>query len=161
MYTIADTFGVGVSIVHKIVLELCHVLKKHCRDVFIRWPSPSCFKDISQCLEALHGIRYIVGAIDGSHIPIIASIQHAADYYRKGFHSVLLQGIVDSSCCFYNYDVRLCNSIHDYNLFSKSKIGKHCMRGQLHPYALLGDVAYQPHPWMFTPYIGSKDGFNR
>lgn len=35
------------------------------------------------------------------------------------------------------------------------------MSGQLHPYALLGDAAYQPRPWMLTPYIGSKDGFNR
>ena len=101
LYIVADTFGVGVSTIHKIVLEFCHALKKHCRDVFIRWPSPSRFKDISQQFEALHGIPYIVGTIDGSHIPIIAPAQHAADYYyRKGFHSVLLQGIVDSSCCF-------------------------------------------------------------
>ena len=73
LYIVADTFGVGVSTVHKIVLEFCHVLKKHCRDVFIRWPSPSRFKDISERFEALHGIPYIVRAIDGSHIPITAS----------------------------------------------------------------------------------------
>ena len=35
------------------------------------------------------------------------------------------------------------------------------MSGKFLPYALLGDVAYQPHPWMFTPYLGSKDGFTR
>ena len=162
LYIVADTFGVGVSIVQKIVLEFCHALKKHCQDVFIRWPSPSRFKDISQRFEALHEIPYIVGAIDGSHIPIIALAQHAPDYYcRKGFHLVLLQGIVDSSCCFWDYDVGWCGNIHDYNLFNKSKIGKHCMREKLHLYALLGDVAYQPRLWMLTPYIDSKDGFNR
>ena len=35
------------------------------------------------------------------------------------------------------------------------------MRGQLHPYALFGNAAYQPRAWMLTHYIGSKDGFNR
>ena len=112
LYIVVDTFGVGVSTVHKIILEFCHALEKHCRDVFIRWPSSSRFKDISQRFEALHEIPYIVGAIDGSHIPIIAPAQHAPDYYcRKSFHSVLLQGIVDSSCCFWDYDVGWCGSI--------------------------------------------------
>ncbi len=35
------------------------------------------------------------------------------------------------------------------------------MNGKLIPYALLGDAAYQPRPSMFTPYLGSKDGFTR
>jgi len=144
------------------VLEFCRALKKHCGDVFIRWPSPSRLLNISQHFEAIHGIPYIAGAIDGSHIPIIAPIEHAPDYYcRKGFHSILLQGVVDHSCCFGDYDIGWCGSIYDYNLFSKSQIGKYCMRGQLSPYALLGDAAYQPRTWMFSPYIGKKDGFNR
>ena len=162
LYIIADSFRVGVSSVHGIVLEFCQALKETCRDVFIRWPSPSQMLAISENFEALHGIPYVVGAIDGSHIPIIAPEQHAADYYcRKGFHSVLLQAVVDHSCCFWDYDIGWCGSIHDYNLFCKSHIGKYCLSGKLLPYALLGDAAYQPRPWMFTPYLGSKDGFTR
>jgi len=107
---------------------------------------------ISENFEALHKIPSIVEAIDGSHIPIIALQEYASDYFsRKGFYSVLLQGIVDRSCCFWDYDVGWCGSIHDYNLFTKSYIGKYCKRGELNPYAILGDSAYQPCPWMFIP----------
>jgi hypothetical protein len=143
-------------------LEFCQALKETCRSVFIRWPSSSQKQAISENFEALHGIPYIVGVIDGSHISIIAPEQHVADYYcRKEFHSVLLQAVVDHSCCFWDYDIGWCGSIHDYNLFCKSHIGKYCLSGKLLPYALLGDAAYQPRPWMFTPYLGSKDGFTR
>ena len=162
LYIIADRYGVGISTVHAIVLDFCHALNFFCRNSFIRWPTPSRLQDISRNFEALHGIPYIAGAIDGSHIPILAPHEHAADYYcRKGFHSVLLQGVVDHLCCFWDYDIGWCGSIHDYNLFSKSSIGKYCFEGKLNPYALLGDAAYQPRPWMLTPYLGSKDEFTR
>ena len=119
-------------------------------------------QDISRNFGALHGIPYIAGAIDGSHIPILAPHEHTADYYyRKGFHSILLQRVVDHSYCFWDYNIGWYGSIHDYNLFSNSNIGKYCFGGKLNPYALLDDAAYQPCPWMLTPYLGSKDGFTR
>ena len=50
-------------------------------------------EDISRNFEALHGIPYIVGAIDGSHIPILAPHEHAADYYyRKDFTQFYCEG---------------------------------------------------------------------
>ena len=160
LYIIVDSYRVGISIVHAIVLDFCHALNFFCRNSFIRWPTPSRLQDISRNFEALHGIPYIAEAIDGSHISILAPREHTANYYcRKGFHSILLQGVVDHSCCFWNYDIGWCSSIHDYNLFSKSSIGKYCFEGKFNPYALLGDAAYQPRPWMLTPYLGSKDGF--
>ena len=68
-------------------------------------PTLSRMKQITLEFESLHGIPYILGAIDGSHIPIIApSIDHAPYYCRKGFYSVLLQGVVNSQCKFWNYD---------------------------------------------------------
>ena len=72
-----------------------------------------------------------------------------------------MQGVVDHSCCFWDYDIGWCSSIHNYNLFSKSSIGKYCFEGKLNRYALLDDAAYQPRPWILTPYLGSKDGFTR
>jgi hypothetical protein len=46
--------------------------------------------------EALKGIPYVIGAIGGNHIPIIAPPIDPTSYYcRKGYYSVLLQGVVD------------------------------------------------------------------
>jgi hypothetical protein len=38
---------------------------------------------ISENFEALHRIHFVVGAIDRSHISIIAPEEHAADYYYR------------------------------------------------------------------------------
>jgi hypothetical protein len=53
----------------------------------------------------LHNIPYIIGAKDGSHIPVLALVIGGEDYYcRKSFHSTLLQGIVDANCIFWDYE---------------------------------------------------------
>ncbi len=51
-------------------------------------------KQISKDFEALHNIPFILGAINGNHIPIIASsYDFVAYYYRKRYYSYLLQGL--------------------------------------------------------------------
>ena len=42
------------------------------------------------------GIKCILGAVDGCHIPLKAPVEDPLSYVnRKGFHSVLLQGVCD------------------------------------------------------------------
>ena len=86
LYIIADSFRICVSSVHGIILEICLALKTTCKDVFIWWPSPSQMQVISENFETLYGIHFVVGAIDGSHIPIVEKYY----YCKKIFHSLLL-----------------------------------------------------------------------
>ena len=77
--------------------ELCEGIKSVLRPLVYPKPTLSRMKQITLEFESLHGISYILGTIDGSHIPIIApSIDPASYYCRKGFYSILLQGVVDS-----------------------------------------------------------------
>ena len=58
-------------------------------------------KKFAQKFQSLHQIPYVVGAVNGSHIPIVAPQLHAADYYNKKiFHSIIMKGIVSSKCLF-------------------------------------------------------------
>ncbi|XP_032690383.1 putative nuclease HARBI1 [Odontomachus brunneus] len=58
-----------------------HVYKTTCIDVFE---------------ERSYGFPGVIGAIDGCHIPCKQPKDNAHDYYnRKGFHSIILQGICD------------------------------------------------------------------
>jgi hypothetical protein len=67
----------------------------------VKKPTLARMNQISFEFEALHGIPYILGAIDGSHIPIIAPPYDPISYYcQKGFYSCLLQGVVDAKCKF-------------------------------------------------------------
>ena len=112
--------------------------------------------------QGIHQIPYVVGAVDGSHIPIVAPQLHAADYYnRKGFHSILLQGVVSAKCLFWDFDIGWAGSMHDANLWGRTEIGQYCEAGKLAPYTLVGDAAYPCRPWMLAPFRGSKDGLSR
>ena len=63
------------------------------------------------------------GAIDGSHIPIIAPQQFHMDFFNcKGWHSIILQCVVDGKYCFMDITVGWPGSVHDVRVFSNSYI---------------------------------------
>lgn len=50
-------------------------------------------------------------------------------------------------------------SMHDWNVFQRSHLGRKCEARGLGNYCLLlGDCAYPTHFWMLPPFKGSKDG---
>ncbi|CAG2214017.1 unnamed protein product [Mytilus edulis] len=62
-------------------------------------------------------------AIDGTHIPILAPKEVPADYHnRKGFYSIILQAVVDSSYKFWNINVGWAGRVHDARVFANSSI---------------------------------------
>ena len=117
MQSIADLYKIGLSSSQRAVSQFCGALKKILLRKFINWPSPSTMDRYAQEFQNLHQIPYVVGAVDGSHIPIVAPKLHAPDYYNcKGFHSVLLQGVVSAKCLFWDFDIGWAGSMHDANL---------------------------------------------
>ena len=162
MQCIADLYRIGLSSSQQAVTEFCIALKNKLLRKFISWPSPSTMVRYAQEFQDLHQIPYVVGAVDGSHIPIVAPRLHAADYYnRKGFHSILLQGVVSAKCLFWDFDIGWAGSMHDANLWARTEIGQACEAGKLSPYCLVGDAAYPCRPWMLAPFKGHKDGLSR
>ncbi|MCO5581428.1 hypothetical protein L7F22_035312 [Adiantum nelumboides] len=112
---IGDLYGCDTSTACGIVNQFCAAIKQcGVRDMYIRWPSESGMARATQAFEALRGILFVIGAVDGLHIPIIAPRVFHADYYnRKGFHSILLQMAVTSDCRVWDYDVDWTGAIHD------------------------------------------------
>ena len=162
MQCIADLYRIGLSSSQLAVSQFCGAIKKNLLRKFINWPSPSTMDRYAQEFQDLQQIPYVVGAVDGSHIPIVAPRLHAPDYYnRKGFHSILLQGVVSAKCLFWDFDIGWAGSMHDANLWSRTAIGQYCEAGKLYPYTLVGDVAYPCRPWMLAPFKGHKDGLSR
>ena len=101
LHTLAYLYGISKSSASIIVRDVCEGIKGVLRPLVFPKPTLSIMKQIALEFESLHEIPYILGAIDGSYIPIIApSIDLASYYCRKGFYLILLQGIVDSQCKF-------------------------------------------------------------
>ena len=69
------------------------------------------------------GFLQCAGAIDGSHIPIIAPIHCPKDYFnKKCFHSIILQGLVDHEYRFLDINVGWPGSVHDARVFANSEL---------------------------------------
>jgi hypothetical protein len=102
-----EIYGIAESTIFVIVREFCAAVE-----------NASSLQRISSKFEALKGIPFVIGAVDGSHIPIIAPSLDPISYYcRKGFYLALLQGVVDNRCRFWDYDFGWAGHCHDWALF--------------------------------------------
>ena len=63
------------------------------------------------------------GVVDGSHIPIVPPHDCPTNYFnRKGFHSIMLQALVDSENRFMNDNLGWPESVHDGRILSNSEV---------------------------------------
>lgn len=93
--TISCLFGVGIATVCKIIYEVTQALVDTLYQRFICLPKGQRLDETIDGFKR-RGYPQCAGAIDGTHIPIIAPHDNPADYYnRKGWHSIVLQAVVD------------------------------------------------------------------
>ena len=102
--TISHLFGVARSSVCEIVQETCLAIVDSLLNVYIRFSAGEQLQDVVKNFESKWGVPQCVGAIDGCNIPISVPKENHTDYYnRKGWYSMILQGIVDAQYRFSTY----------------------------------------------------------
>ncbi len=177
--TISNLFGIGISTVHSITEDFISAVKEILTPKYIKFPSGERLKRVIDYFEKRRGFPQVVGLIDGSHIPIIAPTENPADYHnRKGFYSVVLQGIVSENYLFSDVFVGYPGKAHDARVFINSgfydKVTKNnslienCPRvinGVAVQPLILGDPAYPLLPWLMKAFPGhslphQKESFN-
>jgi hypothetical protein len=94
-------------------------------------------------------IDRVIGAIDGCHLRIKQPVRHGVDYInRKGYFSMLLQGICDDRGRFIDIFCGPPGRIHDARLLRLSPFWGQ-WQGKMGAYRLLGDTAYIIHDFAF------------
>ncbi|MCO5608074.1 hypothetical protein L7F22_062279 [Adiantum nelumboides] len=131
-------------------------------------PSGTRLAQIITDFEAITGLCNMCGAIDGTHIKLackpVVDLFPAQYVSRHGFHSILLQGIVDSKKLFWNVVCNAPGGSHDSNVFKSSQVYrdmKSCEilseplielnRLSIRPY-LVGDSAYKPTSFLLKAF---------
>ena len=163
--TLSELFGVGISTVGTIVNNTCSVIAQHILPPYVQMPSDGKLREVVDGFKSRWGFPQVVGAIDGSHIPIIRPSESATDYYnRKCFHSIIIQGVVDYRGQFIDVYIGWPGKLHDARVFYNSSFYRKVCQGTLLPsqpvqlegkdipLLILGDPAYPLLPWLMKPY---------
>ncbi|XP_066593228.1 putative nuclease HARBI1 [Prorops nasuta] len=154
--SVADRFNMSKDIVWKCVFNVSHVLENHINE-YIKWPTNGQLMRNATKFEEISNFPGVVGVIDGCHISISAPTEHPNSYInRKGFYSVILQGVCDYNMKFIDIFAGYCGSVHDARVWQLSDL-KHLIDNNREQYCpgylhLLGDSAYPLSRVLLTPY---------
>ncbi|XP_061565182.1 uncharacterized protein LOC133419782 [Cololabis saira] len=163
--TISHLFGVSLSTVFNCVQDFCNTVVKVLLPAHIKSPDADKLVELATFFHNRWRVPQCVGAIDGSHLPIIAPEEHARDYYnRKGWHSVILQAVVDGKGLFWDVCVGFAGSVHDARVLRQSDLWEVLGDGELLSqkkvtisgcdvgHYLIGDPAYPMQNWLMKPF---------
>lgn len=158
-------FGLPKSTTSMITHEFCSILTRK-MDEFIKFPYSRA--EVRKAIDEFQNISefpQVIGAVDGSHIPIKKPKDSPNAYYnRKSFHSVILQGVCDANYKFTDVSTGYPGRMHDARVFRISRIGNELINGQFPndpvdrigqidvPPMLLGDPAYALRPNLMKAY---------
>ncbi|CAG9766703.1 unnamed protein product [Ceutorhynchus assimilis] len=162
---IGNQFGIQKSTVCKVVYQFVNAVNKILTPKHIRFPNSAEAKQSASLFQHKSKIPNIIGAIDGTHIPILPPSEGYRDFInRKGWASWILQGIVDAKYKFIDISIKQPGRSHDFAALLASNIYKNIdkllpketvsVNGEDLPYVIIGDPAYPLLPWLLKSYSG-------
>ena len=163
--TIGHLFGVSKSTVCIVTKEVCAAIVRVLLSKYIKLPTGEGLKEVVDGFEHKWGFPQCAGAVDGTHIPIVSPDECPADYFnRKGWHSVIMQGLVNHLGQFTNVYVGWPGRVHDARVLANSSLYQQGQAGSLFPdwtkmiagvevpLVILGDPAYPLLPWLMKAF---------
>eukprot|EP00794_Sanderia_malayensis_P009556 gene9556-10543_t len=169
--SVGQTFGISRSIVCRITKDFVGVMVL-LRDRYIRWPRS--LEECTKCIktfENLSPLPNILGAVDGTHIEIIAPENSTVDFFnRKQRYSISCQGVCDGNLIFLSMSAGFPGSIHDSRMLRNSWVYAEATSREIlripvfmlnsmvsiAPY-LVGDAAYPLSDWLIKPFPYEKN----
>ena len=160
--TIGHLFGVSKASVCGITKEVCAAIVKTLLPKYIKVPTGDGLKAV---VEGFNDRLGFAGVVDGTHIPIVSPVECPADYYNcKGWHSIIMQGMVNHVGLFTEIYVGWPGRVHDARVFVNSTLYKRGQDGTLFPnwkktihgkeipLLVLGDPAYPLLSWLMKAF---------
>ena len=149
----AAVFGVGKSSAVQITKEFCVIMSQSARH-YIKMPNNE--RETAIALENFSEhceLPQVIGAIDGTHIEIIAPEFNPTDYFsRKQKYTVNAQAVVGAGEVFSDVAAGFPGSIHDAKVLRASKLFRKAENNEI----LTRPVIHLSNPplksWLIKPY---------
>ena len=161
----AAVFGVGKSSAVHLTKQFCKCVARRAGN-FIKFPKNERETTIAlEIFSEICKIPQVIGAIDATHIEIVAPENAPIDYFcRKQKFTINTQAVVDGNLKFMDVSSGYPGSIHDARVLRASSIYHTAERGDIlnRPLAnienqpvkpfIIGDGAYPLSSWLLKPY---------
>ena len=165
-HTVSHLFGVSRASVCLILKDVCRAIQQQLLCTYIKFPQGEDLKSVIEGFKRKWDFPNCAGAIDGTHVPIIAPQDNHVDFFnRKGWYSIVMQAVVDDCYCFRDICIGWPGSVHDARVLRNSEVFKQAVQGTLFPsnqtvdiegthlpVLILGDPAYPLLPWLMKPF---------
>ena len=127
----ATSHGIYRSSVSRCIAVISDSLCMHAKE-FITSPNQEEQLEIQQSFLEKIGFPLVLGCIDCSHVPIIATSENEPIYVnRKNGHSINIQAICDHNLKFIDAIARWPGSTHDSFIWRQSGINQKITRGEI------------------------------
>ncbi len=165
----ADDLGPSQPSISRIVMETIMALTApHIITRFIDFPTtPHIIQQKQTQFMQIAGFPGVVGAIDGTHIKIIApSVNENVYVNRKRYHSINTQVVFDADYNILDVVPKWPGSTHDARILNESGLKQLFERHFVPPGChLIGDKGYPLRRWLLTPFhmplIEAQLNYNR
>lgn len=153
-------FGVSTATAQRLVWRVARAIVTHLTPEHICWPSPAELAAHAAAVQLQYSIPHAAGFVDGTHVRIAPKdeLQRVYCFNRKGWHSVILQAVVDRSGRFINVHIGWAGRVHDARVFANSDLVRQIMSTPApiellpEPLVIIADAAYPLTSWCVTPY---------
>ncbi|XP_026797868.3 uncharacterized protein LOC113543669 [Pangasianodon hypophthalmus] len=160
---VSHLFGVGVTTVWRCVREFCTAVNEVLLPELIPFPNDDKLMEMAMNFEQRYGLPQCVGVVAGSHIPNVPTEYHAEYFNHMGWHSIILQGVVDGNGLFWHVFAGSPGSMHDatvlhvsglWDLIGQGLFPNHTKNIAGHDvgYYLLGNAAFPLQSWLMKPF---------
>lgn len=163
--SISQLFGVSTTTVWRCVKDLCAAAETLLMPEQIHLPDETKFREMAFYFESKWGLPQCVGAIDCVHVPIIAPKHFQKDSCNpRGWHSMIVQAVVDGEGMFWNVFASLSGSMDNASVLRLSTLWELASHGNLFPansvtiedvnigYYILGNSSYPLQDWLVKPF---------
>lgn len=158
-------FGLPKSTANVVKNEFCDILRRKAPN-FIKFPkSEAEVQKVIGEFEHISLFPHVAGALDSTHIKIIAPKQNKYEFLgKKNFYSVLVLGVADSNCKFVHISAGCPGSMGHAQMLRDSALQRDIKDGVLlkAPVRVIDGVAVKPllvgnsyfnlMPWLMKPY---------
>lgn len=171
--TLEDHFAVAKSSICKILREVCEAIIEKFGEQFVRPPSHAELDSVVEGFESEFGLPQCAGVLECTHVPILSpsAVANPSEHCNAGgWHSVLLQVLVDNSYCILDVHVgnkgsmRMAQHFRSSPLYSKGEAGQLLVPSKVRelggsevPLYVVAGQSYPLSNWLMKPFLESSD----